>query len=118
MFVSELSFYEIDTEPVIIQIEILGDVCNMNLLWFNSKNTSETGCVKQLSNVTAIGKLNRGKTYTLCMMHGNEPSVSPYDCFGISIPKAWNQRALFLNEDLPDIIGISSGALICMTTLI
>ncbi|GJQ82100.1 hypothetical protein Trydic_g15887 [Trypoxylus dichotomus] len=90
--------YDPDVEPVQLIVNITGDTTNFHLLWFNTHDINETGCVTNLNESIILDELRRSNTYTFCMLYYNETTVSPHDCFGFQIRVELGQRAWIRNK--------------------
>lgn len=110
-------FYDPDIEPIELTVVITGNITGFHLLWFNSHNISETGCVTNMENTIVLNSLQRTKTYTFCILYNEQVTVSPYDCFGFEIRVPLPERAWIQNKH-STICMISGGVISVLIILL
>ncbi|KAF5298041.1 hypothetical protein FQR65_LT09852 [Abscondita terminalis] len=117
-----LEFQELQQEPFEVKV-VMRDMTsetlrNYYLLWFNSNNKSEYGCITPLNKTNIIHDLNRATTYTFSLVKENETEISPYAPFGFTTSPEWNDRAWILNSDKKIVLGVTLTFIIVLGFLI
>ncbi|KAF5269731.1 hypothetical protein FQA39_LY08654 [Lamprigera yunnana] len=123
-----LEFQELQFEPLLVKI-IISNVTsdslrNYFLLWFNSNNKTEYGCITPLENNTLIANLNYASSYAFTLVKEGETDISPKASFGFTTSPEWNRRAWILNNDKALVLTVTIictiffGCLIVIGTLL
>ncbi|KAF5298040.1 hypothetical protein FQR65_LT09851 [Abscondita terminalis] len=122
-----LELRELEYEPLQVEIALSDmtnneDLRNYFLLWFNSNNKSEYGCITPIENHTKILNLKWDTTYSFSFIKENETEISPKVSFGFTTSPEWSQRTWLVNNDkafvllLTTFCTISFGFLIAFIT--
>lgn len=99
--VVNLDFQELDDELLTIRIlinEYLENLSDYRLIWFNSNNKSENGCVATIENNMLLYELKRNITYAFGVLHKDTNKISPKCCFGLKTNPEWSERTWILNK--------------------
>lgn len=110
-------FYQIQSTPH-FEIHLLNNVGKDYLVWINSKNFSDYGCVTDIQQTVILDNLNYGMTYTICLLKQFEDTVTPFDCTSLTVPLEWEYCAWIINKYMPAVIGgvVSSTLVIIIIT--
>ncbi|KAJ8910442.1 hypothetical protein NQ315_016987 [Exocentrus adspersus] len=98
------NFYQIEGTPD-FEIKILNNVGSEYLLWINTKNSSDYGCVTNVQDTVILSNLHYGYTYTICLLKETADTVTPFDCTALTVPLEWNNCPWLLNKHMPLVIG-------------
>lgn len=101
----ELEIYEVDIEAATYEVIVTGKVENSHVMWYNTKNKSDYGCVSNVDDRFVMENLEREATYTICALYGEETTTSPYDCVGFAVPVEWGLRTWIPNRLMKALIG-------------
>lgn len=101
----ELEIYELDVESVSFEIRVTGRIENSHVMWYNTKNKSDYGCVSIVDDKFLMQNLERTATYTICALYDGETTTSPYDCVGFVVPVDWGSQTWLPNNMIKPIIG-------------
>lgn len=99
-------FFEVHLGTPAIEIKISGDPSRSYLVWQNSKDRSDYGCVTNILNTIVMKHLTRNTIYTACLIFKNETMTSPYDCLGFLVPQVWEDRTWLTNKVIKPLIGL------------
>lgn len=97
-------FYQIQSTPN-FEIKVLNNVGNDYLVWINSKNSSDYGCVTNIQQTVILDNLNYGTTYTICLLKEFADTVTPFDCTSLTVPLEWEYCPWIINKYMPAVIG-------------
>ncbi|KAJ8981989.1 hypothetical protein NQ317_013641 [Molorchus minor] len=114
------NFYQISESPN-FEIKVLNSIGSDYMIWINSKNSSDYGCVHNVKESVVLDNLNYGMSYTICLLKESADSVTPFDCTSLNVPLEWKNLPWIRNKDMPIIIGAIIGtslAIIVMTSLV
>lgn len=75
-----------------------GSAENYCLYWVETNDKGVYNCTANLQNQMFIENLQRGKTYTICLLHEINLIYSPNDCNGLTIPLEWGLRTWIPNN--------------------
>lgn len=101
----DLEIYEVDVNTATFEVRVSGQVENSHIMWYNTKNKSDTHCVTNVDDAFIMENLERDATYTICALYGDETTTSPYDCVGFVVPPEWDSRTWLANKMIKPIIG-------------
>lgn len=100
----ELEIYEIDVESATFEVRVSEKIENSHVMWYNTKNKSDSGCVSNVDDKFVMKDLEREATYTICALK-DDITTSPYDCVGFVVPVEWGSRTWLPNKLMKPIIG-------------
>lgn len=100
----ELEIYEVDMETATFEVRVSGRTENSYIMWYNTKNKSDYGCVTIIDDTFLMENLEREATYTICALYGGETTTSPYDCVGFVVPVEWGSRTWLANKMIKPVI--------------
>ncbi|KAJ8951047.1 hypothetical protein NQ314_007747 [Rhamnusium bicolor] len=114
------NFFQIEGTPY-FELKVMNNVGTDYLIWINSRNTSDYGCVHDIQESVQLKNLQYGMTYTICLLKEEADTVAPFDCTSLTVPLEWKNNAWILNKHIPFVIGGVIGialAIILLTSLI
>lgn len=114
----ELEIYEVDAEAATYEVKVTGKVEDSHVMWYNTKNKSDYGCVTNVDDRFVMENLEREATYTICALYGDEVATSPYDCVGFTVPVEWGSRTWIPNKLMKFVIGGLCGILLFEAVII
>ncbi|KAK4875384.1 hypothetical protein RN001_011806 [Aquatica leii] len=120
-----LEFQELESETLQVNIIVSNiatdDLRNYFLLWFNSINMSDYGCITPLYNTQLLTDLNWATTYSFSLVKENDTEISPKASFGFTTSPEWSQRVWISNSKKTLVLSLTTCFMIvigCLTAII
>ncbi|KAK4875385.1 hypothetical protein RN001_011807 [Aquatica leii] len=119
-----LKFQELEFEQLQVKIivsNITSDALrNYFLVWFNSINMSDYGCITPINNNTLLSDLNWATTYSFSLVNENETEISPKASFGFTTSPEWSQRVWISHSKKTYVLSLTACFMVvigCLTAI-